>query len=168
MIPLSTMEKALRLARTALIECGSALDDANVGGAASYDDAMEAIDGALAALSDRTPQFDVSGIPMADQLYGKADEADRAGWPSTARAMRAAGRALDAGFKTCGRADCAGASGGKASLPGWKLVPAEPTDEMLYMMVRATNNYAERLDSYSRMLAAAGAAPLHNITPEEK
>lgn len=38
---------------------------------------------------------------------------------------------------------------------GWKLVPVEPTDEMIYMMTRATANYAERLDSYAAMLAAA-------------
>lgn len=148
MIALSKVDAVLRLARLALIECGRALDDSNTGGAPSYDDAMDAIDGALAALADHTPQVDVSGLPLSGQLYGMADMHERNQWPSAATALRAAGRALDAGFKTCGRADCAGACGGKASVPGWKWVPVEPTPEML----RHTHAGAA---SYRALLAAA-------------
>lgn len=47
----------------------------------------------------------------------------------------------------------------------WVEVPREPTDEMLYMMYRAFNNKAEKIDSYTQMLSAA---PTRNNYEQEK
>lgn len=44
---------------------------------------------------------------------------------------------------------------------GWKLVPIKPTDAMIYAMTRATENHAERVDSYHEMLSAA-PNPVHS------
>jgi len=104
------------------------------------------------------PISSITAPPATTSTVGAACVPDAVRVPEVGWTHSDRDRAYAQGWNACRAAMLA--SGGKASVPdGWKLVPAEPTDEMIYMMVRATRNYGERRDSYAAMLAATPEPP---------
>lgn len=82
-----------------------------------------------------TPVVDESGQPLHAYLAMLADEAERWNSPYRARALRAASRALDTGWKNCGRDDCEGGKRAEQPKPepvAWReypeFVPAPDTE----------------------------------------